>query len=188
MSTSFLNRCFTGRRLIPALGLLLTLTLVTHISSPVAAQTAAAAPAYELNDSHLHLWNYIQQGPTIQEFLKVMGTRVGRVAIFGLPLQQMWAYGNTGDFAPWYYTQTDAPLYYYSFIDAMMAMAYRSLTPEQQARFDPMIIGFNPADMYAVGPHPARPARRSRGCSRGSASSRSTRSSCPRRPPAGLRA
>ena len=29
-------------------------------------------------------------------------------------------------------------------------MAYRSLTPEQQARFDPMITGFNPADMYAV--------------------------------------
>ena len=29
-------------------------------------------------------------------------------------------------------------------------MAYRSLTPEQQARFDPMITGFNPADMYAA--------------------------------------
>jgi predicted TIM-barrel fold metal-dependent hydrolase len=29
-------------------------------------------------------------------------------------------------------------------------MAYRSLSPEQQARFDPMITGFNPADMYAA--------------------------------------
>lgn len=29
-------------------------------------------------------------------------------------------------------------------------MAYRSLPPEQQARFDPMITGFNPADMYAA--------------------------------------
>jgi predicted TIM-barrel fold metal-dependent hydrolase len=29
-------------------------------------------------------------------------------------------------------------------------MAYKSLTKEQQARFDPMITGFNPADMYAV--------------------------------------
>ena len=29
-------------------------------------------------------------------------------------------------------------------------MAYRSLTPEEQARFDPMITGFNPADMYAA--------------------------------------
>ena len=29
-------------------------------------------------------------------------------------------------------------------------MAYRSLTKEEQARFDPMITGFNPADMYAA--------------------------------------
>ena len=79
-----------------------------------------------------------------------MGTKVGRVALFGIPLQQTWAYGNTGDFAPTYYLQTDAPLYYYSFTDAYIAMAYRSLTPEEQARFDPMITGFNPADMYAA--------------------------------------
>jgi Amidohydrolase len=29
-------------------------------------------------------------------------------------------------------------------------MAYKSLTKEEQARFDPMITGFNPTDMYAV--------------------------------------
>jgi predicted TIM-barrel fold metal-dependent hydrolase len=29
-------------------------------------------------------------------------------------------------------------------------MAYRSLTPAEQQRFDPMITGFNPADMYAA--------------------------------------
>src|SRR5207249_9419634 len=29
-------------------------------------------------------------------------------------------------------------------------MAYKSLTKEQQARFDPMITVFNPADMYAT--------------------------------------
>jgi predicted TIM-barrel fold metal-dependent hydrolase len=29
-------------------------------------------------------------------------------------------------------------------------MAYRSLTKEHQARFDPMITGFNPTDMYAA--------------------------------------
>ena len=51
---------------------------------------------------------------------------------------------------PTYYLQTDAPLYYYSFTDAFIAMAYRSLTPQQQARLDPMITGFNPTDMYAA--------------------------------------
>jgi hypothetical protein len=133
--------------------LALVLAMLVLAVAPAAAQTAPAtapAAAYELNDSHLHTWNYIQQGPTLEEILKVMGTRVGRAAIFGLPLQQMWSYGNSGDFAPWYYLQTDAPLYYYSFVDAMLAMAFRQLTPEQQARFDPMIIGFNPADMYGV--------------------------------------
>jgi predicted TIM-barrel fold metal-dependent hydrolase len=106
--------------------------------------------AYELNDSHLHLTNYVQQGTEIHEFLKVMGDKVGRVALFGIPLQQTWSYGNTGDFAPTYYLQTDAPLYYYSFTDAYIAMAYRSLSKADQARFDPMITGFNPADMYGA--------------------------------------
>jgi len=62
----------------------------------------------------------------------------------------MWSYANTGDYAPTYYLQTDAPLYYYSFTDAFIAMAYKSLPREQQERLDPMITGFNPADMYAV--------------------------------------
>ena len=51
-----------------------------------------------------------------------MGDKVGRVAVFGLPLQQMWDKNNSGDFAPTYYLQTDAPLYYYSFTDAWLAM------------------------------------------------------------------
>src|SRR5262245_21905812 len=105
---------------------------------------------YVVNDSHFHLTNYIQEGTDIHKFLRIMGTKVGRVALFGIPLQQTWAYGNTGDFAPTYYLQTDAPLYYYSFTDAFIAMAYRSLTKEEQARFDPMITGFNPTDMYAA--------------------------------------
>jgi hypothetical protein len=115
------------------------------------AQTSAGASSgYVVHDCHVHLTNYIQEGTDVRDFLAIMGDKVGRATLFGLPLQQMWSYANTGDFAPWYYLQTDAPLYYYSFTDAMMAMAYRSLTPKQQARLDPMITGFNPADMYAV--------------------------------------
>jgi predicted TIM-barrel fold metal-dependent hydrolase len=79
-----------------------------------------------------------------------MGSTVCRSTLFGIPLQQEWDYGNTGDFAPWYYLQTDAPLYYYSFTDAFIAMAYKSLPADQQARLDPMITGFDPADMYGV--------------------------------------
>src|SRR5262245_37598767 len=120
----------------------------------VVACSMGAAPqpsgTYEVNDTHFHLTNYIQEGTDIRDFLKIMGTRVGRVALFGIPLQQQWSYGNTGDFAPTYYLPTDAPLYYYSFTDAFIAMAYRSLPAAERARFDTMISGFNPADIYAA--------------------------------------
>jgi hypothetical protein len=110
---------------------------------------ARQAPG-EFFDAHFHLTNYVQQGISVQDYLRIMGTRVGRSTLFGIPLQQQWSYQNSGDFAPTYYLQTDAPLYYYSFTDAAIAAAYRSLTPAEQARFDPMITGFNPADMYGV--------------------------------------
>ena len=105
---------------------------------------------YKYNDSHFHLTNYVQEGTNIKDYVAMMGNVVKRSTLFGIPLQQMWQYGNTGDFAPTYYLQTDSPLYYYSFTDAFIAMAYKSLTPEQQARLDPMITAFNPADMYAA--------------------------------------
>ena len=79
-----------------------------------------------------------------------MGETGGRATLFGIPLQQTWSYANTEDFAPTYYLHSDAPLYYYSFTDAYIAQVYNSLDAADQARFDPMITGFNPADMYAA--------------------------------------
>jgi len=118
------------------------------ITCAVAAQ--AQDEAYQVNDAHFHLTNYIQEGTRIQDFVRIMGDTVGRVALFGIPLQQQWSHRVDGDRAPTYYLNSDAPLYYYSFTDAAIAMAYKSLPREQQARFDPMITGFNPADMYAA--------------------------------------
>jgi predicted TIM-barrel fold metal-dependent hydrolase len=113
--------------------------------------TRTADPAYLFNDSHFHLTNYVQQGIDIHKYVEqIMGDKVGRSTVFGIPLQQQWSYGNSADYAPTYYLQSDAPLYYYSFTDAYIARAYQSLTPVQQARLDPMITGFNPADMYAT--------------------------------------
>src|ERR1041385_9006068 len=94
---------------------------------------------YLFNDTHFHLTNYIQEGIDIEDFLKVMGNKVGRVALFGIPLQQQWSYRVDEDRGPTYYLNSDAPLYYYSFTDAWIATAYKSLPKEDQARFDPMI-------------------------------------------------
>ena len=130
------------RRVLAVLGALALLG--AFISAP------AQSNDYLFNDSHFHLTNYIQEGTNIGDFLKIMGNKTGRVALFGIPLQQQWSYRVDGDHAPTYYLNSDAPLYYYSFTDAWIAMTYKSLPKEQQARFDPMITGFNPTDMYAA--------------------------------------
>ncbi len=114
------------------------------------AVQAAPAPGCLFNDSHFHLTNYVQQGTDMHRYLEIMGDKVGRSTLFGIPLQQTWSYENSGEYAPTYYLQSDAPLYYYSFTDAYIANAYLKLTPGQRKRLDPMITGFNPADMYAV--------------------------------------
>ncbi|HEY2293278.1 MAG TPA: amidohydrolase family protein [Thermoanaerobaculia bacterium] len=120
------------------------------LAATVLCALSAGAQEYLYNDDHFHLTNYVQEGTDVKDYVAMMGNVVKRSTLFGIPLQQMWQYGNSGDFAPYYYLQTDSPLYYYSFTDAVIAMAYRSLPPEQQARLDPMITGFNPADMYAA--------------------------------------
>jgi Amidohydrolase len=140
-----LRRSFTCVFLIGALCLVGSIWLSSRSQS-----VAPESVPYELDDAHFHLTNYIQEGTDIHDFLKIMGTKVGRVALFGIPLQQQWSFRVDGNRAPTYYLNSDAPLYYYSFTDAWIAMAYKSLSKDERAHFDPMITGFNPTDMYAV--------------------------------------
>jgi hypothetical protein len=138
-----------SHRSVAFLGAVSSAALLTFLlARPIGALDQAAGG--EFNDSHFHLTNYIQQGIDAGQFLGIMGNRVARSTLFGIPLQQHWSYANSGDFAPTYYLQSDAPLYYYSFTDAYIASVYQALPADQQARFDPMITGFNPADMYGV--------------------------------------
>lgn len=114
---------------------------------------ALSAPAIaqdEYYDAHVHLTNYIQEGITARQYLDVVGDRVQRSVLFGIPLQMHWSHRVTGDIAPTYYLDADTALYYYSFTDAYIAQQYLGLSRQQQKRFEPMITGFNPADMYAA--------------------------------------
>jgi hypothetical protein len=134
-------------RVLAGLGAMVTLSLA--LARPASGQDTPCATA-KYSDSHFHLTNYVQEGTPIEDYIRMMGSTVCRSTLFGIPLQQDWDYNNSGHFAPTYYLQSDAPLYYYSFTDAFIAMAYKSLPADQQARLDPMITGFNPADMYAA--------------------------------------
>lgn len=123
------------------------LVLATALGRP--ARTTASA-TFIAHDSHVHLTNYIQEGTELASLVSLMGDKIGRAAVFGIPLQQTWSHRISGNDPPTYYLDSDADLYYYSFTDAHIAMAYRALPAAQQARLDPMITGFNPADMYAA--------------------------------------
>ncbi len=108
--------------------------IVLHSASSITGPQTTAND-YLFNDTHFHLTNYIQEGIDIRDFLKIMGNKVGRVALFGIPLQQQWSYRIDEDRGPTYYLNSDAPLYYYSFTDAWIATAYKSLS---KARTGPL--------------------------------------------------
>ena len=152
--TDHAERSAPSRR-VPGIDFVLALAsaLVLLAAAPARSPGQPAkspASTYQFNDTHFHLTNYIQEGISARQYLAIMGDRVGRSALFGIPLQQQWSYRISGNQAPTYYLDSDARLYYYSFTDAAIAMAYKALTPAEQARFDPMITGFNPTDMYAA--------------------------------------
>jgi hypothetical protein len=113
---------------------------------------AEAADRYV--DSHFHIANYAMQGVPLKTLIdKYMGDKVVRSVVFALPLQQKWdRYENyaEGRMAPNYYMGPKAGMYYYSFVDAMVATDFLKLSDADRARLDPMIVGFNPMDQYGV--------------------------------------
>ena len=129
-------------RLLSALALMLAIQAPSQALQPPPGDIEAQPPPatanestgdYPINDSHFHLTNYIQRGVTAVQMLAIMGDRVDRVALFGIPLQQKWDHNISGYQPPTYYLHSDARLYYYSFIDAMIADEYLHLSPETVA-------------------------------------------------------
>lgn len=118
------------------------------------ALSCAAYAADEYIDSHFHIANYAMQGVPLKTLIDTyMGDKVARSVVFPLPLQQKWDRFEhyAGDrMPPNYYMGPKAGMYYYSFIDTMVAMDYLKLSAADKARLDPMIVGFNPMDQYGV--------------------------------------
>jgi hypothetical protein len=84
-------------------GLIAVLLFISF--TPARAQTNN----YEFTDSHFHLTDNIQEGPSIRDFLGMMGSKAGRVAVFGVPLQHEWSYRVDGDRAPTYLLALGCP-------------------------------------------------------------------------------
>ena len=109
------------------------------------------AGARQFNDSHFHLTNYVQEGTDVRALVKMMGTThqpfdaVRDPAAAGVVVRQHG--GLRAHLLP-----ADRRA-------ALLLLVHRCLhrqrrtgrcLPPERARLDPMITGFNPADMYAA--------------------------------------
>ncbi len=126
-----------------------TLALLILWSGVTNAEDDDSSEELLYHDAHYHPTNYIQEGVTLGETLSLVGDKVGRFAVMAIPLQQKWDYFVSQERDPNYYLRSAASLYYYSFVDAVLATQYMDLSEEEKQRIDPMITGFNPTDMYA---------------------------------------
>jgi len=78
-----MKQCFVGH-----MGRILCLIVLGNSGACVAPANPQSNDTYEFNDSHVHLTNNVQEGPSIRELLDMMGNKAGRAAVFGIPLQQ----------------------------------------------------------------------------------------------------
>lgn len=111
-------------------------------------------PQKQYADVHFHISNYTLQGISLKTFIdNYMKNRVVRSVVMAIPLHQRWdgfEYDIEDEYHPNYYLGPKAELYYYSFVDALVARDYERLSKSDKARLDPMITGFNPMDRYAA--------------------------------------
>ena len=100
-------------------------------------------------DAHLHYVDFMQQSDGSEAMLAAMDKAgVEEAWLFGLPVVKKWH--QDAPRRPRYYLGDEAPLYYYSATDDIVASAVRALPEDQRRRLAPFISGFNPTDMNAA--------------------------------------
>ena len=100
-------------------------------------------------DTHLHYVDFMQQSDGSEAMLAAMDKAgVEDAWLFGLPVVKKWQ--QDAPRRPRYYLGDEAPLYYYSATDDIVAGAVLALPEDQRRRLAPFISGFNPTDMNAA--------------------------------------
>ncbi len=118
-------------------------------SAGLTASVDAQPQPYRYADAHLHYLDFFQDSegmPALFSAMEVAG--VEHVALMGMPLTKKWHENEPR--RPRYYLGDDAPLYWYSATDAILAEAVRSLPTGQRRRIHPFLSGFNPNDKNAT--------------------------------------
>lgn len=117
------------------------LCLITSIA-PVYARD------YHYSDAHLHFVDFFQESDGMSKLLEAMDAGdIDHVMISGIPVAKKWHENEPK--RPRYYAGDDAPVYWYSATDVVVAAALKELDDEQRSRFHPFLSGFNPNDKNA---------------------------------------
>lgn len=110
---------------------------------------SATASEYRYADAHLHYVDFFQETEGVDKLFTAMdAARIDSVVLMGIPVMKKWHEDEPKK--PRYYQGDDAPLYWYSATDAILAEAVRAMTPAQRARVHPFLSGFNPNDKNAT--------------------------------------
>jgi len=105
--------------------------------------------ARTLTDAHLHYVDFMQDSEGSEAMLAAMDQAGVETAwLFGLPVMKKWQ--AEAPRKPRYYLGDEAPLYYYSATDDIVAQAVLALPESQQKRLKPFVSGVNPTDMNAA--------------------------------------
>src|SRR5437016_186204 len=112
--------------------------------------TAQESDSCLYNDVHFHIQDFVANGPPLPDVLKMMDTHVCRSVVMGLPATVAHDPLIDRDFAPAYYTQTDAQAIYYNAIqDVLVAHKVLALPAADRARIDPLMSAINLKDARA---------------------------------------
>ena len=105
--------------------------------------------ARTLTDAHLHYVDFMQDSEGSEAMLAAMDQAGVETAwLFGLPVMKKWQ--AEAPRKPRYYLGDEAPLYYYSATDDIVAQAVQALPEAQRQRLKPFVSGVNPTDMNAA--------------------------------------
>ncbi|HCJ29954.1 MAG TPA: 5-oxo-L-prolinase [Pseudomonas sp.] len=114
----------------------------------VASIAPVHARDYHYSDAHLHFVDFFQESDGMSKLLKAMDAGgIDHVMISGIPVAKKWHENEPK--RPRYYAGDDAPVYWYSATDVVVAAALKELDDEQRRRFHPFLSGFNPNDKNA---------------------------------------
>ncbi|WOD26806.1 amidohydrolase family protein [Alloalcanivorax xenomutans] len=116
-------------------------------SSPLWAKDAHYEGRYV--DAHLHYVDFMQESEGMDAMFNAMDkARVEQAWVFGLPVVKKWE--QSAPRRPRYFLGDEAPLYYYSATDDLLAQAIAALPQERRRRLVPFISGINPTDLNAA--------------------------------------